>query len=283
MSVKYILSIVSFLLVLFILSFRTKTEVKPAQILHQMYDSIKNIKTLRQKVKALERVGAKYNTAASNIKVQTHPKKIYFVNASKKLEILYDSEVSHNKAWVKPHTFPYLTLSLDPMGNLMRKNQHYTILELGYEFMGKSVALTINKDKDGLSNFTYLGKATKNEYTCFLLEYENKKYAYTDYTVGERETASLIAYKLCVNDYLLRNKNNLLNDFGFLKKGTVLKVPTLYCKKAILYIDDKLYLPVAISLYDDQGLFENYEYTNIIINKPFDPKEFTKEYKDYRF
>ncbi|WP_317898606.1 DUF1571 domain-containing protein [Aurantibacillus circumpalustris] len=280
---KYTLSIVSLLLILFILSFRAKTEVKPAQILHQMYDSIKNIRTVRQKVKALERVGSKYNSAASNIKVQTHPKKIYFINASKKLEILYDSEVSEHKAWVKPHTFPYLTLSLDPMGNLMRKNQHYTILELGYEFMGKAIALTINKDKDGLANFNYLGKATKNGYNCFLLEYENKNYTYTDYTVAEKETASSIAYRLCVNDYLLRNKNELLNDFGFLKHGKVLKVPTLYCKKAILYIDDKLYLPVAISLYDDQGLFENYEYTDIIINKPFDSKEFTRDYKDYRF
>jgi hypothetical protein len=40
-----------------------------------------------------------------------------------------------------------MTISLDPTGNLMRKNQHYTINELGYSFIGHSIALTINKDK----------------------------------------------------------------------------------------------------------------------------------------
>lgn len=264
-------------------SFKNKGDVKPARILHQMYDSIKTIKTLRQKVYALERIDSKFNTSNSEIKVQTQPRKIYFINRHKKIQVLYDSEVSHHKAYVKAHVFPYITLSLDPAGNIMRKNQHYTIHELGYDFIGKSVALTINKDKDAMNNFTYHGKVMKNGYNCYFLEYENKNYAYTNYTVKEKETASLIAYKLCVNDYLLRHRNDLLNDFGFLKKGSVLQVPTLYCKKAILYIDDKLMLPVSLSLYDDLGLFESYEYTNIEINKPFHPDEFKKDYKDYSF
>jgi outer membrane lipoprotein-sorting protein len=281
--VKYTATILALLFISVSWSNRNDNDPKIQKILHQMYDSIKNIKTLRQKVKALERIESKYTTANSEIKVLTHPKKIYFINPSKKLEVLYDSEVSVYKAYVKPNVFPYMTLSLDPTGNIMRKNQHYTILELGYEFIGKSIALTISKDKEGLRNFTYHGKVMKNGYNCHFLEYDNKSYAYTTYTVGEKETVSVIAYKLCVNDFLLRNKNNLLNEFGYLKKGTVLKVPTLYCKRAILYIDDKLYLPVAIHLYDDKGLFESYEYTDIEINKPFKPDEFKKENKEYGF
>lgn len=271
------------LVIFALVSFRNKSEMKPAKILHQMYDSIKNIKTVRQKVTAIERINRTYVTATSEIKLQTHPRKVYFINKAKKLEILYDSEVSTHKAWVKPNVFPYMTISLDPSGNIMRKNQHYTIHELGYEFIGKSIALTILKDKEGFNNFTYHGKVNKNGYTCYFLEYENKSYSYTDYTVGDKETASIIAYKLCVNDYLLRNKNNLLNDFGFLKKGAVLKVPTLYCKRAILYIDEQLMLPVSISLYDEAGLFESYDYTMIQINSVIKPEEFTKEYKDYHF
>ena len=281
---KHTTIILSSVSLICILSFTQKSELKPARILHQMYDSIKTIKTLRQKIKAIERVESKYVTASSEIKLQIHPRKVYFNNKDKKIEILFDSEISNHKAYVKVHSFPYLSISLDPSGNIMRKNQHYSLHELGYDFIGKSVALTINKDKEGgLNNFTYHGKVLKNGYNCYFLEYENKNYAYTDYTVGEKETASLIAYKLCVNDYLLRFKNSLFNDFGFLKKGAVLKVPTLYCKKAVLYIDDKLLLPVALSLYDDVGLFENYEYTAIELNRPFKQEEFTKGYKDYGF
>jgi len=280
---KNTLSLFCFAGVVSALSFNSKTDMKPAKILHQMYDSIKTIKTLRQKVKAIERVESKFVLANSEIKILIHPRKVYFNNKDKKIEVLFDSEISAHKAYVKVHTFPYLTLSLDPSGNIMRKNQHYSLNELGYDFIGKSVALTINKDKNGLNNFTYVGKVNKNGYNCYLLEYENKNYHYINYTVGEKETASLIAYKLCVNDYLLRYKNDLLNDFNYLKKGTVLQVPTLYCKKAILFIDDKLLLPVALSIYDDIGLFESYEYTNIEINKPFKSNEFSKNNKDYGF
>lgn len=265
------------------LSFKGSGDLKPVHILHQMYDSIKTIKTLREKIKAIERVDQKFVTASSEIKLQTHPRKVYFHNRDKKIEILFDAEISQHKALVKVHSFPYLTLTLDPSGNMMRKNQHYSLNELGYDFIGKSVALTISKDKDGLNNFTYHGKVIKNGYNCYFLEYENDRYAYTNYVVGEKESATYIAYKLCVNEYLLRYKNELFNDFAYLKKGTILKVPTLYCKKAVLYIDDRLLLPVALSLYDDVGLFESYEYTEIEINKPFKPGEFDKSYKEYGF
>jgi len=273
-----------FFSILFVFSFKTeKQTVNPVKILSQMTDSIQNIKTLRVKVMAIERSENNFITAGSEIKLQTSPRRLYLLNRLKKLEILYNYGEHNNKALVKPHTFPYLTVALDPAGNLMRKNQHYTINELGYEFVGKAIALTISKDKEGLKNFTYHGKALKNGYRCYFLEYENNNYSYSDYTVGEKETASSIASKLCVNDYLLRNKNNLLNDFGFLKKGLILKVPTLYCKKATLLIDEKLLLPVSIALYDDIGIFENYEFSAIEVNKPIKEEEFSKNYKDYHF
>jgi hypothetical protein len=248
-----------------------------------MYDSIKNVKTVRLKVLSIERTENKFNSANAEIKVQSHPRKVYFINREKKVEVLYNADVSKTKALVKVHTFPYLSLNLDPTGNMMRKNQHYTIHELGYEFIGKSIALTISKDKDALNNFIYHGKRLKNGYNCHMLEYENKSYAYVNYTVIDKETATSLSSKLCVNDYLMRNKNDLLNDFGYLKKGSVLKVPNLYCKRAILFIDEKMMLPVAISLYDDAGLFESYEYTSVEINKPFKPEEFNRGFKDYGF
>jgi LysM repeat protein len=165
----------------------------------------------------------------------------------------------------------------------MRKNQHYTINELGYEFIGHSIALTISKDKDGINKFTYSGKVTKNGYNCYLVEYENKSYSYIDYTVGDKETVSSIASKLSVNDYLVRYRNELLNDYGYLKKGRVIKVPTLYSRKAVIYIEEKMMLPVSLSLYDDIGLFESYDFSAIEVNKGISEKEFRKDYKDYGF
>ena len=261
----------------------TPTDHTPTRLLGVMYDSIQKVQTVRMKIYALERVERKFLTAHSEIKVQTHPRKVYFINRQRKIEVLHDAAHNEGRALVKPNMFPYVPMLLDPSGALMRKNQHYTVHELGFEFIGKSVALTIKKDKDGVANFRYHGRVKKNGYNCYLIEYENRNYGYVDYKVGEKESATYIAYKLCVNDYLLRYANDLLNDFGYLKKGRVLKVPSLYCKKAVIYLDEHLMLPVSISLYDDKGLFESYDFTDIVINRPFLAGEFSRTFPDYGF
>lgn len=272
-----------FCLVLLEYSFQTHQEISPVKLLTQMMDSIRNIKTLRVKIYALERIEKSFLSANSEIKLQTNPRKLYFKNPAKKLEILYGAGENNGKAVVKPHVFPYMTILLDPTGNMMRKNQHYSIHELGYDFIGKSVALTLNKDKEGMKNFTYHGITVKNGSRCHFLEYENKGYAYVKYTVGEHETVTSIANKNCVNDYLVRYTNDLVNDFGFLKKGRVIQIPNLYCKKATIYLDENFMLPISISLYDDKGIFENYEFSGLQKNKGILPEEFTRKFPDYHF
>ncbi len=251
-------------------------------LLSQMNDSIKKINTLKMHIYAIERIEKSYFSANSQIKVNNHPRKLYFINPQKKLEILHVPSID-DKAIVKPHVFPYVTMQLNPHGNLMRKNQHYTINELGFEFISKSIALTINKDKEGSKHFKYHGKIKKNGVSCYFIEYENPHFTYINYTIGKKETVTSLSYKLCVNDYLVRYKNDLINDFGFLKEGKVIQVPTLYCKKAVVYLAENTLLPISLSLYDDVGLFESYEFTNIEINPHINDEEFTVKYKAYKF
>lgn len=259
--------------------------VKPLKLVVDMIDSIDAVKTVRFKVTALEKINNNsYLSATSEVKIQIQPRRLYFINRQKKLEILFSTGFYNNKAVVKPHVFPYITVTLDPTGNIMRKNQHYTINELGFDFIGRTFALALSKDLDNLSkNLTYVGKHEKNGYNCHMIIYDCKNFIYTEYVVKPRETLSSVALKLNVNDYMLRAKNNLYNDFGFLKVGSKLQVPVYYCRKAVLYIDEKTLIPVSVSIYDEAGLFESYDFTNIIINKTIDPAEFTKDYKDYGF
>ena len=250
----------------------------------QMIDSIKTVKTVRFKVSAIERINNKYSLAVSENKIYSHPRKVYFLNPEKKLEILFVTGLNNNKAIVKPHIFPYFTLNLDPTGNLMRRNQHYTINELGFEFAGRTIVLALSKEKENLSKtLNYYGIKDKNGLKCHLFVYECKDFVFTEYTVLPKETLSSIAIKLNLNDYMLRTKNDLFNDFGYLKAGTKIQVPTYYCKKAVFYLDEKTMLPISISIFDEIGLFETYDYSNIILNKPFADNEFSKEFKDYHF
>ncbi len=249
-----------------------------------MLDSIKSMQTVRFKVVALERTNGTYYKATSENKINVKPRKIYLVNTEKKLEILFATGEHNSKAVVKPHVFPYITMQLNPTGNLMRKNQHYTINELGFDFIGKSIALALSKEKGDFAKcLTYMGKTEKNGCACYLFVYETKTYPYFEYTVKEKETVTSIATRLNVHDYMLRVKNDLCNEFNYLKAGSKIQVPVYYCKKAVFYLDEKTLLPVSVSIFDDIGLLENYDFYNIILNKPFEANEFSKDYKDYHF
>ncbi len=61
-------------------------------------------------------------------------------------EVLWIAGANNGNAIVNPGTFPYITLNLDPMGSIMRKNQHHTINELGMEYVGEIL-------KDGIKHF----------------------------------------------------------------------------------------------------------------------------------
>jgi hypothetical protein len=272
------------LLLFLFLSIAGWSQIKPLQIILAMHDSIEAIKTVRFKVSAVERIQNSYIKVFSENKIQIKPRKLYLFNREKKLEILYVEGLNGGKAVVKPNVFPYLTLKLNPMGSLMHKNQHYSIHELGFDFIGKTIELAISKEKENMAkSVTYLGMQTKNGYKCHLFVYETKNFTYSDYTTSDKETVASIAAKLHINDYIIRTKNNLYSEFGTLKAGTKLKVPFYYCKKAVFYLDEKTLLPVNVSVFDDIGLLENYDFTDIILNKPIDPKEFTEDFKDYHF
>ena len=248
-----------------------------------MFDSIKNIRTLAYEVNVLERGNHGYIRVRSNIKLNCHPHKLYLINPDKNLEILYDQTKSPDKALVKLPALSFISVMLDPNGSIMRKNQHYTILELGFEIIAKSLALVIAKDPEGIANFNWRGKCVKNNHNCYLIEYNNPKFDYIPYTVGNKETVSYIAGKLLVNEHIVRHKNNLINNFNYLKEGQIIQVPNLYLKRAVLYIDEKTMLPVSISTFDDREMYESYDFNEVVINKHFSTEDFDRNNKNYHF
>ncbi len=257
---------------------------KDFKLITDMLDSAKKVSYLRYNMKSIERIESGYATASTTVKLQCHPRKSYFVNTLNKLEVLYNEGEINNKALVKPHVFPYFTMSLDPLGNLMRKNQHFTILDIGFDFAARTIAVALSKEKDQIAkHLTYVGKVEKNKMNCHLLVYENVDFSYRDYVVQHKETVSSIAGKLTVNDYMLRCKNKLYDDYGYLKEGSTIKVPTFYCKKAVFYVDEKTMLPISVSIYDEISLFESYDFFNLEVNKPIPASEFKKDFKGYGF
>lgn len=272
------------LLFIFIGADKENTTISCKQIIEQMLDSIKNVKTQRYTVKSTERVDEHILFAESRIKINASPRKIYLFNPSKSIEVLWVQGKNSGNALVRSGSLPLMNFNLDPYGSLMRKDQHHTIFDLGFQYIGMTIANTIIKaPKDFDKHFLYAGSIFYDNHDCHQVIINYPEYKYIEYITAKGETVTSISEKLNTSDFKIRHINDLSSYFGAIREGKKLMIPTPYANKAILYIDKKSALPLSIKIYDEEGLFESYDFSNVVVNKAFADNEFSKSYKDYGF
>lgn len=253
------------------------------ELLVKMVHSIKDVQGLKYSLKITERGKKGYNHYESSVKLNRKPRKLYIY--IKGIEVLWTTGTNNGKAYVKPNSFPYINLSLDPMGNLMRQDQHHTINEMGFDYFGGIIEYCILKFGDKLEqSVKFEGEEKYNNRMCYKVTINNKDFAQTTYTVGASENITSIARKLFVSEYMIVEMNPKLKDyFDLLTPGQVIKVPNWYAKTVVMYIDKFYHLPIGVQVYDDKSLFEEYNYFFLQVNPKFEENEFTKDYKDYKF
>jgi len=277
-------TICSLLLIFFAGAKKSSPTVSCREIIEQMLDSIKIIKTQRYEVRSTERVGEHLLFAQSKIKINSNPKKIYFHSPNKGIEVLWVQGQNNNNAAVHSGSFPLMSFNLDPYGSIMRKDQHHTIFDLGFQYIGITIANTIVKaPKDFDKHFLYAGSIVFENHDCHQIVINYPEYKYIEYITEKGETVTSIAQKLNTSDFKIRYINDLSSYFGTIKTGKKLMIPVPYSNKGILYIDKKTAIPLSVKIYDENGLFESYEFSNVTINKPFLENEFTKSFKGYGF
>ncbi|MEO6902493.1 MAG: DUF1571 domain-containing protein [Bacteroidia bacterium] len=254
------------------------------EIIERMLDSIERIETQQYTLKSTERVDGRLLFAESRVKIHESPKKIYFNNYLRGIEILWVQGQNNGNAIVKTRTLPLMNLDLDPLGGIMRKNQHHTLFDLGFTYIGKTIANVVLKaPKEFDKYFTYAGTLTWDNIECYQMIVNYPDYKYVEYISQENETVTDISKRFATSDFKIRDKNNLSNYFGTIKKGKKLLIPVPYANKAIMYIDKNRFLPINLKVYDEGGLYEAYEFYNVIINRSFEANEFSKTYKSYGF
>lgn len=251
------------------------------QVIDQMLESIDDIKTLRYNLKISERINGKMINMESFVKLQTSPRKLYLY--LKGPEVLWVEGQNNGNALVNPNAFPYMNLNLDPYGSLMRKDQHHTIHEMGFSYLKDVLGAMVVKAGDKFDKyFSYTGEDKFNNRPCQKIFISYPEFTYAPYTVKKGENLVTIARRLKVSEYMILEKNKLSDYYG-VKEGQVIQVPNAYAKTVLLYVDKQLNLPVSIKIFDDKGLFESYDYYNLIVNSKIADEEFTKDFKDYKF
>ena len=158
------MSIVMFPLVLYgSFSFRylhpTSVTNNNREVIYHIFEAVDNLKTMRYNLQCYERVKGKMNHTESKVKLQISPRKLYLY--IKGLELLWIQGANKGDALINPNSFPYMDLNLDPYGALMRKDQHHTIHEMGFQYLADILKDGMKKAGDKVDRyFTVYGEDT---------------------------------------------------------------------------------------------------------------------------
>nr|GFC14220.1 hypothetical protein [Tanacetum cinerariifolium] len=108
----------------------------------------------------------------------------------------------------------------------------------------------------------------------YILRSDYPQFKYIAYKAGKNETPATIAARFGCGEYRILERNKL--DVGDkLDEGQVLQVPNAYGRRTLVVVDPKTFLPTVVAVYDERGLFEKYDFSNVVANQPIPPAEFT--------
>ncbi|MEP2025037.1 MAG: DUF1571 domain-containing protein [Reichenbachiella sp.] len=268
------------------LSFTDPSIKSAPEKVKEVFVATRNIESLKYELIRSERINGSYVENHVSIKMHRRPYKIYIKELAPNtgLEVLYPHPLDEKKALVNPNGFPWVNLKLDPKGELMRKDQHHTILEGGYDYVVSVMEYLFYKHKDGISNLLNdHGTGTLNGQPCEIISMVNHNFTYHNHVVKKGESISSIALKNRLNEYMIYEKNKSMSLFGQIKEGDIIQLPSDYAAKMVLFIDQNRQIPLKLEVYDDQGLFEKYEFRNVEINPELTEEEFSDGFTAYNF
>lgn len=275
----------AFLIVLWSPAYSQNDEEQSAYTLvRQMFARTKEINSMTYTMKKKERIMETMPSQETEVKLNLHPFKVYLKQKSPKsgLEVLYIQGTNNNKALINTNGFPWVNVHLDPMGSTMRENQHHTLFESGYSHLMSILEhLTTKYQKDLETMITKSGPVQWDGHSCWIITFTNPNFRYTSYKVQKGEDVLSIARKFKLSEHMILEKNGLSDFYNV--EGRSLEVPNDYSPKLELYIDQSRLIPLVMKVYDEKGLYEYYEYSNVKLNPTFSADEFDKNNEKYGF
>ncbi len=250
----------------------------------EMFAATKSIKSMTFHMRKLERIDGKLVDQKSFIKLKREPMSVYSrqLYPTAGLEVLYKG--GDAKALINPNGFPWVNLSLDPYGNTMRKNQHHTIHDAGYDLVVSILEHLFSKYGPESKTMTeILGTELWDGNVCWVIDIKNPHFKYENYTVKEGENLITIAEQYKISEYMILENNKAVSSYYDVKPGQVIKIPNDYSPHFTLLLDQKRLIPLVMKIYDDKGLYEQYEYTDLDLNPEMDEAEFSSDFPDYGF
>jgi outer membrane lipoprotein-sorting protein len=237
-------------------------------VILKMMEETQNISKLTFQIKNCERIGSEMKCGKQQVSLLTKPFKchINMLHPDKGNQIVYNKEVSKKATYI-PKGFPYINVTLDPLGSQMRKNNHHSIYELGFGFFTQLINHYYLKHE---SSFT-IKKVIIEKKTEYHISSTLKGFKYVKHIVLKGETARTIAKKKFVSEHLILEKNKERSSY---QVGDTILIPNQYYQKLNVVVEGENYTPKFIEVFDDKGLLEKYEFSKLNINPVFTEQTF---------
>lgn len=255
-------------------------------IVKRMFKKTLTINSLTYTITKQERIGGTLVKQISFTKMEKEPFKVYLKQQYPKegMEVLYVQGTNNNKALINPNGFPWVNLKLNPVAGIMRNNQHHTIFQSGFDHVISILEFLCNKYQSEVEKMVINnGTIIWDNKECYSIAFINPYFRYIDYTVSQDETIEDIAKKYKLSAHMILENNPDIDDYGDVTTNQQIKIPNDYSPKMLLYIDKKELVPVKMDIYDSNGLYEQYHYSQITVNPVLSSEEFSKDYKNYDF
>ncbi|MBK8503147.1 MAG: DUF1571 domain-containing protein [Saprospiraceae bacterium] len=197
---KESLAIITWIVILTIsISWRTtENSLMAHEICQKTFAKTKSIKTLQYEMRKEERIEGNMQVQVSFIKLNRAPYQVYMkqISPKKGLEVLYNEEENDGKALVSTNGFPWMTLKMDPEGLTMRKNQHHTTKDAGFDLVISILEHLFEKYESDLNHMlTMSGEIIYDNQKCHQIVFSNDQFKYFKYEVKGDENILQIARK----------------------------------------------------------------------------------------
>ncbi len=254
----------------------------------EMLVRLSKVFSLSARVKRLERLpDGSTISGEMQFKAMFEPRfKAYIhINAPKSgAEVLFIEGSNDDKAVVNPNGFPWINVNLEPEGSSMMENQHHSLKCLGFRFTEDIVRHLYKLHvADFDAHVIYMGVQKWNTRMTHVIKFSYDNYGPVKYTVKGDENLCEIERNTHVPAAKILDMNPNIADYWDVKAGQVINIPNYYGKESVFMIDTENYMPIVQIIKDEKGLFEKYEYHDVVVNPKFNTAEFTKTYPGYNF
>lgn len=285
LSIKMIKRIVAVVFFGLIFSFTSHAQ-SAYDVCVKTFKNTKSINTMTYTMFKNERIGGVMKSQKSFTKLSLKPYMVYLRQISPKegVEVLYKSGKNGGKALVNPNGFPWVNLNMNPMGSTMRKGQHHTTKDAGFDLVVSILEYLFNKYGEGSKSMVTFGnEVLSNKRKCYKIIFRNDSFKYIKYKVRANENILDIAKRYKISEFMIVGKNKDVAGYYDVKAGDEILIPNIYSPHMVLLIDKTKLIPLSVKVYDDLGLFEHFKYSDVVLNPKLTAMDFDRDNAKYGF